>query len=373
MQYGESQLVPQRQPSPSSNHDYKSRDYGPSTYGKKVYCTHWLRHGECDFIQQGCLYKHEMPDELTLKSIGIKPFPRWYMDSHPERFGPGDAGNRYGWGRGPHPHVPLDNNTSADPRAKAQPGAQYPFGMDNAKVATSMAAGTFAPQSPHQPPIPWSTYNAAQQSAPQPHTNGYNHATRSGPTYPPYRTAYVSQINSARGIPPALPPPSIIGSPPKQAAHVNIPKPPSAFNSDRRPKIAQTGHTAFPTNQPPNSLISPPKNNNARNPSIVSFGSVASTVNRHYVPLTPSTAITPPSVEKTANSKIAKQDKEGKRNSKAMPATQERVKHRRLFVPPGEASSVANDDDGEWGTTNTAKMEYGGEEKKLKLEPMDEN
>ena len=78
-------------------------------------------------------------------------------------------------------------------------------------------------------------------------------------------------------------------------------------------------------------------------------------------------------MEKTSNSKIAKQDKEGKRNGKAMPATQERVKHRRLFVPPGEASSVANDDGGEWGTTTTAKMEYGSEEKRVKLEPMDES
>ncbi|KAL8931419.1 MAG: hypothetical protein Q9211_006975 [Gyalolechia sp. 1 TL-2023] len=45
------------------------------TPGKKVYCSHWIRTGECDFTQQGCLYKHEMPDDDTLKAIGIRSLP----------------------------------------------------------------------------------------------------------------------------------------------------------------------------------------------------------------------------------------------------------------------------------------------------------
>ncbi|MCJ1228859.1 hypothetical protein MMC12_005522 [Toensbergia leucococca] len=52
----------------------------PGTFGKKVYCTHWIRWGECDYTQQGCLYKHEMPDEETLSNIGIRGTPRWYRD-----------------------------------------------------------------------------------------------------------------------------------------------------------------------------------------------------------------------------------------------------------------------------------------------------
>ncbi|KAL9608402.1 MAG: hypothetical protein Q9167_006765 [Letrouitia subvulpina] len=55
------------------------------TRGKKVYCTHWIRRGECDFLQQGCLYKHEMPDVETLKAIGIRGIPTWYLKAHPER------------------------------------------------------------------------------------------------------------------------------------------------------------------------------------------------------------------------------------------------------------------------------------------------
>ncbi|KAI4290125.1 MAG: hypothetical protein L6R35_000613 [Caloplaca aegaea] len=53
--------------------------------GKKVYCSHWIRTGECDFTQQGCIYKHEMPDNDTLNAIGIRTLPGWYVASHPEK------------------------------------------------------------------------------------------------------------------------------------------------------------------------------------------------------------------------------------------------------------------------------------------------
>lgn len=46
----------------------------------KVYCTHWIRHGECDYIQQGCRYKHEMPNKATLQSIGFRTVPRWWQE-----------------------------------------------------------------------------------------------------------------------------------------------------------------------------------------------------------------------------------------------------------------------------------------------------
>lgn len=44
----------------------------------KEYCTYWLRTGNCDFVQQGCLYKHEMPDKETLKKIGFHVVPKWW-------------------------------------------------------------------------------------------------------------------------------------------------------------------------------------------------------------------------------------------------------------------------------------------------------
>ncbi|TKA83942.1 hypothetical protein B0A55_00242 [Friedmanniomyces simplex] len=47
---------------------------------KKEYCTFWIRTGECDYTQQGCLYKHEMPDRGTLERIGFRGVPRWWVE-----------------------------------------------------------------------------------------------------------------------------------------------------------------------------------------------------------------------------------------------------------------------------------------------------
>ena len=47
---------------------------------KKIYCTHWIRTGQCDYTQQGCLYKHEIPDPETLASIGITKTPQWWQE-----------------------------------------------------------------------------------------------------------------------------------------------------------------------------------------------------------------------------------------------------------------------------------------------------
>ncbi|KKY25071.1 putative c-x8-c-x5-c-x3-h type zinc finger protein [Phaeomoniella chlamydospora] len=51
--------------------------------GRKEYCSYWLRHGECDYAQQGCLYKHEMPlDRDTLHKLGLKDIPKWYREEY---------------------------------------------------------------------------------------------------------------------------------------------------------------------------------------------------------------------------------------------------------------------------------------------------
>jgi hypothetical protein len=54
---------------------------------KKVYCTYWIRTGECDYTQQGCLYKHEMPDLETLKKIGFISEPRWWKEKYAVKLG----------------------------------------------------------------------------------------------------------------------------------------------------------------------------------------------------------------------------------------------------------------------------------------------
>ncbi|EKV07282.1 Zinc finger, CCCH-type [Penicillium digitatum] len=55
--------------------------HAPSS--KKEYCSYWIRHGECDYSQQGCLYKHEMPTEFhMIEKLGLRDIPRWYREKH---------------------------------------------------------------------------------------------------------------------------------------------------------------------------------------------------------------------------------------------------------------------------------------------------
>ncbi|KAI8935516.1 hypothetical protein NX059_008087 [Plenodomus lindquistii] len=50
-------------------------------FGKKEFCTHWIRTGECDFTAVGCKFKHEMPDLPKLKELGfIQGLPRWWKE-----------------------------------------------------------------------------------------------------------------------------------------------------------------------------------------------------------------------------------------------------------------------------------------------------
>lgn len=69
---------------------------------QKEYCSYWIRHGECDYAQQGvfdpafsrvrylltwsgvgCLFKHEMPrDPALLARLGLRDIPKWYRDQY---------------------------------------------------------------------------------------------------------------------------------------------------------------------------------------------------------------------------------------------------------------------------------------------------
>lgn len=61
-----------RTPSSSPKSSFEQKD--------KIYCSYWIRSGECDYTQQGCRYKHEMPDKATLASIGFRTVPRWWQE-----------------------------------------------------------------------------------------------------------------------------------------------------------------------------------------------------------------------------------------------------------------------------------------------------
>ncbi|KAJ3491953.1 hypothetical protein NLG97_g5497 [Lecanicillium saksenae] len=51
-----------------------------STRKVKIYCDKWIHEGVCAFTQQGCKFKHEMPqDEATQRSLGLfHGFPTWW-------------------------------------------------------------------------------------------------------------------------------------------------------------------------------------------------------------------------------------------------------------------------------------------------------
>ncbi|KAJ5322214.1 uncharacterized protein N7506_011344 [Penicillium brevicompactum] len=97
----------------NNNHQQQQR-------GKKEYCSYWLRHGECDYSQQGCMYKHEMP--LTLEGItyvGLRDIPRWYRDQH------GVASLAQG-----HRGAPLQIEATNSQRAIAQHAQGTDGGLD---------------------------------------------------------------------------------------------------------------------------------------------------------------------------------------------------------------------------------------------------
>ncbi|KAK5144103.1 hypothetical protein LTR04_001677 [Oleoguttula sp. CCFEE 6159] len=80
-------------PSAAARLGYVPRREAPPPSGtqpnqeKKEYCTYWIRTGECDYIQQGCLYRHDMPDRATLEKIGFRSVPRWWQEKNAIKVG----------------------------------------------------------------------------------------------------------------------------------------------------------------------------------------------------------------------------------------------------------------------------------------------
>ncbi|PYI12270.1 hypothetical protein BO78DRAFT_434599 [Aspergillus sclerotiicarbonarius CBS 121057] len=97
---------------------------GPHHNSKKEYCSYWLRHGECDYQQQGksasCLYKHEMPrDQPTLERLGLREIPRWWREKHGMVLPNGHSHARFHHARAALP--PADSNSFATIQYPSQP------------------------------------------------------------------------------------------------------------------------------------------------------------------------------------------------------------------------------------------------------------
>ena len=132
--------------------------------GQKVYCTHWIRKGECDFLQQGCRYKHEMPDMKTLRAIGVNTPPAWYMATHKEEarkrgFPPVNANAasaQTNW-RGESKSFPGPSHTTFRPYQRPQPPAFIQ--PQSIEFPSNQTIGPFYPsarfiQDVHQPMYP---------------------------------------------------------------------------------------------------------------------------------------------------------------------------------------------------------------------------
>lgn len=65
--------------------DHIIADTQPTSKKNKIYCDKWIHDGVCAFTQQGCKFKHEMPqDEATQRSLGLfHGLPSWWK----RRFG----------------------------------------------------------------------------------------------------------------------------------------------------------------------------------------------------------------------------------------------------------------------------------------------
>lgn len=96
----------------------------PSTKKKeKVYCSFWIRRGECDYTQQGCLYKHEMPnDRETLRELGISMVPRWWREANAVRVGGSGWSERAGLGAGKEKEKGMWRVGAGAPMEKGQGG-----------------------------------------------------------------------------------------------------------------------------------------------------------------------------------------------------------------------------------------------------------
>ncbi|KAL4778933.1 hypothetical protein BJX76DRAFT_365709 [Aspergillus varians] len=117
---------------------------------KKEYCSYWIRHGECDYQQQGCLYKHEMPhDRSMLERLGLRDIPRWYREKHNiQSILPNGHGH-------PRPHAANSHSWKDDVALKS---IQYPprLGTSGAgehpdfEESVKQKSATYIPPQQHQ-------------------------------------------------------------------------------------------------------------------------------------------------------------------------------------------------------------------------------
>ncbi|KAL8675386.1 MAG: hypothetical protein Q9168_000217 [Polycauliona sp. 1 TL-2023] len=116
-------------------------DFNHTQDEEAAHVEQWRQHVETpDETQQGCLYKHEMPDDATLRAIGIRALPSWYIAAHPEK------ARERGWASTSHPTVGNDGFAPLKPSAVVVRG------------------GSMQERQPKAPPIPFNPEPGHQQA-----------------------------------------------------------------------------------------------------------------------------------------------------------------------------------------------------------------
>ena len=148
------------------------------TMGKKVYCTYWIQTGNCNYMQEGCKYKHEIPkDEETRRAIGFREFPNWPREELPVHTKPIPALTKP-WRR-PDGKPDFSGTRSSPKRGHASPaGAKgNPIVLARGNNQASATAST-------QGHAAHTQYNPNATAFPAPHQHFPTHANNVAPHRP---------------------------------------------------------------------------------------------------------------------------------------------------------------------------------------------
>ncbi|KAI5309119.1 hypothetical protein KEM55_004019 [Ascosphaera atra] len=150
---------------------------------KKEFCSHWIRTGECDFMQQGCKFKHMMPtDPVTLGKLGLRDIPRWYrklynipslLPESEQENAPPEA-PRLGWAGSTPAPMPLKPLLEEGDDHSLTPMPHFPNAFSNMRLRQSLSSSSLFPRSATSKPMDGYAYKqlptaSAGQSFPSLH------------------------------------------------------------------------------------------------------------------------------------------------------------------------------------------------------------
>ncbi|MCJ1407140.1 hypothetical protein MMC19_001210 [Ptychographa xylographoides] len=161
--------------------------YNPATPGqfaKKIWCSHWIRTGECDFTQQGCIYKHVMPDIETLRKLGHRHWPRWYREA--EKLTPNNAAD-YGREPGTDPTPKREPVPVPQPVPQVPTAQHHPQALSTLSIRNTHTAPMYGRSGPRSAWGTGSITQGSQWGGNRWPSGGFNNAARY-PAGPPHRT-----------------------------------------------------------------------------------------------------------------------------------------------------------------------------------------